>query len=399
MKEELLSSCQEEMVTWRKHLHAHPELSGEEIETERYIALQLQEMGFQDIQTGVGGHGVVAQLHGSQPGDSVILLRGDIDALPITEKTGCPFTSQNPGVMHACGHDAHTAILLGTARLLKAQADAFGGTVKFCFQPAEEGSSGGAQQMVAEGLLEHPNVDCAAALHMEPSLPLGSVSLVPGPITAYPDFFTMTYRGQGGHGTLSCQCNDPILAAVRGIGMIQDIHTKLSALDPTVIQVCMIHGGDAPAAIPDTVVVQGTVRTFRKEDRDRIHTMMEGIAQSSAMIYGVNCQLEYRGRCTPVINDPALTAHVRKSIAPIFEKGFAEIKDMGGEDFCFISDRVPSTYLNVGCAGEDERSRAPLHNDRFLADEGALLKGALALAQIALDYLSGTYAPDGNGRL
>jgi len=392
MNEEFLALCQKEMIAWRRHFHAHPELSGKESETEAYIVRQLRKIGFQEIRSGIAGHGVVALLHGKQPGNGVILLRGDIDALPITEKTGCSFSSQNPGVMHACGHDAHAAILLGTARLLHAQADAFGGTVKFCFQPAEEGDVGGAEQMVAEGILENPSVDCAAALHMEPSIPVGAVSLEAGPITAYPDFFTLSYQGRGGHGTLSCQCNDPILAAVRGIGMLQDIHSKISALDSAVVQVCMIHGGEAPAAIPNTAVVQGTVRTFREEDRERIRTMMEGIAKSSALIYGVECQLDYRGRCSPVINDYELTSHVRKSIFPIFEKGFASMKDMGGEDFCFISDRVPSVYLNVGCAGQDERSRVPLHNECFLADEGALLKGACALAQIALDYLNGKYS-------
>lgn len=391
MNKQLLNSCQIEMVKWYRHLHSYPELSGNEVETATYIVQQLRDIGVQEIQTGVAGHGVVALLRGKLCSDKVILLRGDIDALPITEQTECEFSSQNSGVMHACGHDAHAAILLGAARLLSAQADSFGGTVKLCFQPAEEASVGGAQQMVEEGVLGQPQVDCAAALHVEPSLPVGAISLISGPITAYPDFFTMTYRGRGGHGTLSCQCKDPLLAAVRGVGMIQDIHTKISALDPCIVQVCMIHGGDSPAAIPDTVSIQGTVRTFRQEDRETIRSMLEGIAESSSLIYGVGCTLEYRGRCSPVINNKALVVQARNSIGWIFEKGFAEIKDVGGEDFCFFSDRVPSVYMNIGCAGVNEHSQMPLHSNCFLPDEGVLLKGAAALSQIAIDYLNGKY--------
>ena len=376
----------------RRELHQYPELGGEEHRTAELITRELDGMGI-EYTTGVAGTGVVGLLRGNNPEGRVLLIRADMDALPLTELTDCPFRSKNPGVMHACGHDAHVASLLGAAKILSGLRDRFSGTVKLCFQPAEECSSGGAQLMVEEGVLENPKVDFAVAMHVEPSLPVGVASIEPGPITAYPETFRLDFHGLGGHGTLSCQCADPILPALEACSMIQNVRTKISALDPCIIQVCMVNGGTAPNVIPESCCVQGTTRTFDPENRQRVRDLLGSIAGHVSQVWGVTCDFSCKGRCSPVINDSHYTQKVREDLRDVFDGGYGKIKDMGGEDFCFFSDNVPGVYMNIGSANGDPGTGNPLHSADFALDEGVMEKGSAAFAKIALSFLNGAYDP------
>ncbi len=374
----------------RRELHRRPELGNREWETSAFIKKELESMHI-PYQEGIAGTGIVGYLQGGKPDGKVILIRADMDALPLEELNDCTFKSQNPGVMHACGHDAHVSCLLGAARVLSQLRDTYSGAIKLCFQPAEECSVGGAQQMVEEGVLEDPRVDFAIAMHVEPSLKIGEASIAEGAITSYPESFSMDFHGVGGHGTLNCECRDPLLPAVEACTMIQNVRSKISALDPCIVQVCMINGGSAPNAIPEFCKIQGTTRTFTKETRQRVRDYLESISRHVSEAWGVECNFICTGHCSPVINDAHYTHMVREDLKDIFEGGYACLKDMGGEDFCFFSDRVPSVYMNIGSANEDAATRNPLHSPNFQLDEEVLVKGASAFVKIALSYLNGKY--------
>lgn len=390
---EILSLAQKEaayLQKVRRSLHQIPELSNEEWKTSDYIKKELDSMGI-PYDEGVAGTGVVGYLRGNNPDGKVLLIRADMDALPIEEINDCDFKSQHPGVMHACGHDAHITCLLGAAKILSQKKDSFSGTIKLCFQPAEEGSDGGAELMVKEGVLKNPDVDFAISMHVEPSLRVGTASIEAGPITAYPERFSFDFYGVGGHGTLNCECKDPLLPAIEACNMIQNVRSKISALDPCIIQICMINGGTATNVIPETCSVKGTCRTFTKEVRDKVRGYFKNIACHISEIWDVKCDYTYGGHCFPVINDPFFTHKVREDLKDIFEDGYASIKDMGGEDYCFFSEQVPSVYMQIGSSNENSATQNPLHNPNFQIDEGVLVKGTAAFAKIALSYLNGQY--------
>ena len=295
--------------------------------------------------------------------------------------------------MHACGHDAHTAALLGAARILSQLRSEFAGTVKLCFQPAEEAATGGAQTMVDEGVLEDPRVDFSIGMHVTPSKPVGYVAIESGPVTAYPDFFSFTFKGKGGHGSFPSKANDPILPMVTAYQMIQGIQKRISPLEPAVIQICALNAGSAEAVIPDSAKAMGTVRTLHEHNRSIVKKELESIVRQVAETYQVEYEFHYRGRCFPVYNDPAMVPKVRESVRDIFDKGFFADESMkiGGEDYCFISEKVPSVFMIVGSSDGTPRTQFPVHNPYFDLDETVIEKGAAAFASIAMDYLNGKY--------
>lgn len=374
----------------RETIHMHPELGEEEVETGRLVMEELDKLGI-EYQSGIAKTGILGLIKGNNPKGKTILLRADMDALPMEERNDCPYRSQNPGVMHACGHDVHTSMLLGAARLLAGIKEELNGNVKLCFQPAEEAASGGAQLMVEEGVLEHPKVDFALALHVEPQFQIGSCGLSSGAVTAFPDFFSIKFKGQGGHGSLPHLSVDPIAPAVEACKMLGELKSKVDPMEPCVIQVCMIHGGTAQAVIPDECTVEGTVRIFSKGARSAVKNGIQRIAQNVCSIYGTTCELNYRGRCFSVINDETYTKCVGESIREFYELGFVNNKDMGGEDFCFISDKVPSVYIPVGTANEDPATQYPVHNPNFEIDNRVFAIGAATLAKCAYDFLNGNF--------
>ncbi len=378
------------MKNIRETIHMHPELGENEIETSRLVMGELDKMGI-EYQSGVAKTGVVGLIKGKNPKGKTILLRADMDALPMQEMNECPYKSQNEGVMHACGHDVHTAMLLGAARILNDMKDELNGNVKLCFQPAEEASSGGAQLMVEEGVLENPKVDFAMGLHVEPQFRVGSCGMSSGAITAFPDFFSITFKGQGGHGSLPHLSIDPIAPAVEACTMLNALKSRVDPLDPCVIQVCMFHAGTAAAVIPDECTIEGTVRLFSREARDIVKSGIERIAEDVCRIYGTTCEFNYRGRCFSVINDEKYTQCVRESVKDFYELGYVKNKDMGGEDFCFISDKVPSVYIPVGTSNDDPATQYPVHNPNFEIDNRVFAKGAATLAKSAFDFLNGDF--------
>jgi amidohydrolase len=285
---DLLSEAQalfEYTQSLRRDFHMHPELGFHEVRTAGIVAKELTGLGL-EVTTGVGGTGVVALIEGAKPGP-VILVRADMDALPIVEETGAAYASQNSGVMHACGHDAHTAVLLTTAKLLSAHRNELAGTVKLVFQPAEEGM-GGAEKMIEQGVLENPKVDVALGLHVWNEKPVGWIGIASGPAMAGAEIFKIKVRGKGGHGAVPHLAVDPVLAAAQIVSSLQSIVSRnVAPLQTAVVSVCTIHGGDAFNVIPPTVEMTGTIRTFEPAVRTRVLERFEQVISQVAA--GMGC--------------------------------------------------------------------------------------------------------------
>lgn len=381
----LAKKYSEKMIEDRRYIHMNPELGNEEYNTSAYICKQLDSIGIK-YKAGIAKTGVLGEI-GNGKG-KCILIRADMDALPMEELNDVPYKSRNPGVCHSCGHDSHTAILLGVARILKECENEINGTVKFCFQPAEEASCGGAQQMVAENVLD--GVDASIALHVDPSTMVGTAIIERGAITSYPDFFSITFKGKGAHGSFPSNGIDPIAPAVSAYNMINMIHKKISPLEHSVIQVCMIDAGTAQAVIPEKVVMQGTVRTQSLANRELVRSQLEAIAKSVCDVFGTTYEYDYRGRCMPVVNDGEMVDLAIDATKTVFDKVLPTLGSMriGGEDFCFISDKVPSCMMVLGSSDGTKRTSYAHHNPHFDIDERALEIGASALAMIAMEYLN-----------
>lgn len=390
--QELAKEQAQKQIDIRRQIHAHPELGSQEVVTGDLIEKELTAMGV-EVRRGYATTGLVGLIHGEKGPGKTILMRADMDALPMEELGDCPYRSKNPGIAHMCGHDSHTAALIGAARILSQLRSEFAGTVKLCFQPAEEASTGGAQAMVQEGILESPHVDFAIGLHVNPNKPVGFAAIEPGPITSYPDFFSFVFKGKGGHGSFPSKCNDPILPLVAAYQMIQGISKRVSPLEPAVIQVCALNAGSAEAVIPDSAKGMGTVRTLHEHNRNTIKAELERIVKQVAEIYQVEYEFHYRGRCFPVYNDPSMVPKVQESVKDIFDKGFFidESTKIGGDDYCFISEKVPSVYFMVGSSDGTPRTQYPLHNPYFDLDEAVIEKASAAFATITMDYLNGKY--------
>jgi amidohydrolase len=371
----------------RRDFHIHPELGFQEVRTAGIVAHELKALGL-EVTTGVAQTGVVALLEGGRPGP-VVLLRFDMDALPITEETGADYASQNPGVMHACGHDGHTAVGLTVARLLQAHASELTGTVKFVFQPAEEGL-GGAEAMVAAGVLENPRPDLCLGLHVWNEFPYGVLGITGGPMMSAAEIFTIKVTGKGGHGAVPNLAIDPVLAASQIITALQSIPSRnVSPLKSAVVTVGAIHGGEAFNVIPPTVELKGTIRTFEPEVRQLVLERFESVVNGVAQSLGCQAEISVKSITPAVINDRPAAARVRltaERILPDFTVR-ADCMTMGSEDMAFMMQEVPGCYFFIGTANPAKGLNAPHHHPRFDIEEEALPRAAALMAAAAADLL------------
>lgn len=391
------------VVAWRRDIHAHPELSNRETRTADLVAQHLRSLGL-EVRTGVAHTGVVGVLRGGRPGP-VVALRADMDALPVTEEVDVPFASkvratyngQDVGVMHACGHDSHVAMLMGVAEVLAGMRREIPGTVKFIFQPAEEGAPagerGGAELMIEEGALDDPKPSAIFGLHVFP-YPTGEIRYRPGGAMASADAFRIVVRGRQTHGALPWAGIDPIVIAsqiVMGLQTITSRQIDVTAA-PAIVTVGAINGGVRYNIIPDSVVMIGTIRTFDTEVRNDIHQRVRRTAESIAQSAGATAQVVIDTTTAVTYNDPALTERILPTLR---EVAGAEHVTLGppitaAEDFSRYQQRIPGVFFFLGITppGTDPSKAAPNHSPRFFVDEAAFPVGVRALAHLAVDYLS-----------
>lgn len=392
--EQLTQAAAPQVVQWRRDIHAHPELGNREQRTGHVIAERLRAMGVDAIQTGVAHHGVVALIRGRQPGP-VVALRSDMDALPIQEQTGLPFASQNPGVMHACGHDAHMAILLGTAQVLVQLRDVLQGTVKLVFQPAEEGvprgEEGGAKLMIKEGVLHNPDVAAIFALHVNPEVAAGKVSYCTGPLLAAVDAFQVTVTGKQSHAAMPWQGVDPIVATAHIITALQTIRSRhTDTRQPVVVSVGTLHAGTAWNIIPAQATFEGTVRTHDPQVRRQVAEWFRRIVENTAAAQGVTAQIHYEDYGPAVWNDPELGRQMRPTLVKAAGPGNALEAEpiMGGEDFAQYAQHIPGFFFFLGVRNPAVGAEYPLHTPRMTIDEAVLPLGVRAMSRLAIDYLA-----------
>jgi amidohydrolase len=373
----------------RRDFHTHPELGFQEFRTAGIVAKELQELGI-ETSTGLGKTGVVGLIEGGRPGPT-LLLRADMDALPIVEETGVDYASQNPGVMHACGHDAHTAILLTVARMLHAHREELAGTIKLLFQPAEEGM-GGAESVIAAGALDNPRVDLAIGLHVWNEQPLGWLGIATGPTMAGADKFNIRLTGKGAHGAAPHAGVDPVAAGAQIITALQTIVSRnVAPLKSAVVSVTTFHSGDAFNVIPQYAELSGTIRTFEPAVREtvlrRFFEIVEGVAASMAC----SAEVEHVLLTPPVVNDPQVTRIVQEAARQTLPGGELSTQNhitMGSEDFAFFMEKVPACFFFVGSANAERGLNYGHHHPKFDIDEGALPQAAALMAQAAVDLLA-----------
>lgn len=370
------------MQSWRRDIHAHPELAYTEHRTSDLVASVLTECGLV-VHRGLGKTGVVGVLDTGRPGPS-IAFRADMDALPILEETGASYASTTPGLMHACGHDGHTSMLLGAVKALAVRED-FCGRLVFIFQPAEE-NEGGAKAMVDDGLFERFPVEAIFGVHNFPGLPVGSVMAIPGPLTASFDSFDITITGVGGHGAMPHLSKDPapaVTALVTALNTI--VGRNCPALEPAVLTVARLSGGDALNVIPNTMHVGGSCRTFSKDIQRLIQERIVQICEGLGIAYQVEIDCQYKEFYPPVVNDVECTKAVIEALGT--DPGAFHIIDkadpvMGSEDFSFFLEHCPGCFFGIG-----NGDSAPLHSPRYDFNDEALMVGARAWVRIAEHYL------------
>lgn len=386
---DLIKKYEETVVKHYQWLHTHPELSGQEKETAAYIAAELRKMGLQPTEN-VGGYGVTAVIFGRGEGKCVG-LRADIDALPITECTGLPFTSQNPGVMHACGHDTHAAMLLGTALVLNEMRDTFDGCVKLIFQPAEENSIDcGAKKMIADGALENPHVDAMIGQHIDVLSDTGIISTKVGVISASSDRFFITLDGHGSHAARPHMGVDTIVVGAQIVSALQSIVARnVNPMDSSVITIGKFNGGERYNVLANHVEMEGTCRNHNTAVRDMIEKRMENIVKGIAEAMGANYTFRYVRGYSPVINAPEMVELVRETVVDLYGEEKANIPSestMGGEDFSFFAEKVPSVYYRTGC----HKMGTPVlstHNEHLVVDEECFPIGMRVMVTTAIKYL------------
>ncbi|HUE88660.1 MAG TPA: amidohydrolase [Vicinamibacterales bacterium] len=393
-----------QVVTWRRDFHQHPELGNRETRTAKVIADELRRLGY-EVKTGVAHTGVVAVLKGGQPGPTVA-LRADMDALPVTEQVDVPFRStakatwngQEVGVMHACGHDNHMAILLGAATILARVRDQIPGSVKLIFQPAEEGppagEQGGAELMIKEGVLDDPKVDAIFGLHVFP-MTAGAIEYRPGPLMASGDGFTIRITGKQTHGAVPWGGIDPIVVGAQVVMSLQTIVSRSVNITeaPAVVTIGAFNGGNRFNIVPETVELLGTVRAFNEEVRADIHRRIRDIATKTAEAAGATAEITLGIGYPATINDPALTERMAPTLRRVAGADNVRLSALTGtaEDFSFFQQRVPGMFFFLGVTpkGVDPRTAPQNHSPLFFADESALPVGVRALTNLALDYLYG----------
>lgn len=372
------------VIATRRDLHRHPELGFEEHRTAALVAERLQSLGY-EVHTGIGKTGVVGVLRGTQPGKTVG-LRADMDALPIHEETPHAFASQTPGVMHACGHDAHVAILLGAAAVIAQRKGDLHGTVCLLFQPAEEGH-GGAQATIDDGLFERFGIERMYGLHVWSMCDSGTLGFRAGPIYASADMLNIEILGRGGHASAPNTAIDPICTAASFVTSVQQVVSRfVDPLEPAVVTIGSIHAGSAGNVIPRTCTMKGTVRTFDEGVRDAMPAQIERVLRACCDASGAQYAYDY-ARVFPVTaNDAAQTAYARALASALIgeERTFEADRVMGSEDFSFFAQRVPACYFTLGVRG-GASSAHPHHSSSFDIDERALAVGVRMMAALALD--------------
>jgi amidohydrolase len=370
----------QDMAAWRRDFHAHPELGFEEHRTSSIVADKLKAFGVDEIHTGIAKTGVVGVVRAGS-GSGAIGLRADMDALPIDEASGAPHASTTAGKMHACGHDGHTTMLLGAARYL-AETRNFDGTVYLIFQPAEE-MLGGGRVMLEEGLLERFPMSQLYGLHNWPKLPVGSFAVRPGPMMAAADRFTLTLRGQGGHGAMPELARDPVVAAAQIVLAMQTIVSRnVDPVKQAVVSVTQIHGGDAFNVIPQTAMIAGTCRSFAPEVRDLIERRITSIGHGVGEALQVEVDVAYERGYPPTVNSEAETALAAQAAAEVVgdeRVDRATPPVMGAEDFSYMLEQRPGSYIFMG----NGRAEAPLHSPQYDFNDEALTVGASYWARLA----------------
>lgn len=375
------------MINLRETIHMYPEDGFSEFTTSKIIIEELEKLGIK-VQKNVAKTGVVGLIEGKYPGKTV-LLRADMDALKIQEQADVEYKSKIDGMMHACGHDGHVAGLLGAAMILNELKDNLHGNVKLVFQPAEE-RDGGALPMIEEGVLENPKVDAAFAAHLWGYLNEGEVHLKEGPMMASPDIFNIKVIGKGGHGAVPQESIDPIVITCQIVNSLQTIVSrKINPLDPVVITCGRIQGGDCHNVIPNEVELEGTIRTFNEETRNRVPKVMEDLIRGITTSQGAAYEFKYEPKYPALINDKYMTSFAKESLKKVVgEENVFDLKEpnMGGEDFAYFAQKVPSAFIFVGIA--NNKSEPVIHhNPYFKWDSKNVGILAQSLSQIAIDYL------------
>lgn len=391
MKEELvqlIQSIQSQLIDDRRHIHQNPELSFREFQTMEYICNRLDMLGI-SYKKEIAGTGVLAEIHGAKPG-KCLLIRADIDALALTEKNSVSYLSNNEGVMHACGHDAHTAILLNTCQVLQALKAKWCGTIKFAFQPGEE-TTGGAEPMIQQGILENPKVDACIALHMDTDLNTGTMRIKNGPMYASPDDFAITIKGKGAHGAEPHNAIDPIVIAAQIITQLQTIISrKVDPFDQAVVSIGSVHGGHSSNIIPDTVEMLGTARAFTNEMRTLLSEQIHTIVRNTCDTYGAEYEYQFIKLFPPLTNHNEISKKIYDAaVCCLGEENciWGGLATMAGEDFSYFSQTVPSALFKLGCRNEEKGITAPLHSPHFDLDENSLIHGVAIFTEFALDFL------------
>lgn len=377
-----------DIIDFRRKIHENPELGYEEKETTKLIKENLKNLplSFQEISE----TGVVAILEGKNS-KKTLMIRADIDALPIEEDTGLEFSSKNKNVMHACGHDGHTSILYGAIRILSELKDEIDGNIKFLFQPAEEAPNG-AVNMVKSGVLENPKVDAVIGTHIWPDIESGKYGVRNGAVMSAPDFFKIKIIGKGGHGSQPEKCIDPIMVSNEIYNAFQKIPTHIAGvLDPTVVSVTKFIAGTTNNAIPSESIMEGTCRSYNNDLHEKLPGILEEIVSSVTKRYGAEYEFSYRGNCPAVINDSKMENLALNSISNLFGK--SAVADtpypaMTGDDFSLFSSKVPGVYFWSGTKTNSLEGKYPLHHPKFTLDEKILAPTAALIAQMAIDYFN-----------
>ena len=376
------------LIQIRRHLHQNPELGLVENTTAEYLAAVLESLGL-EVTRGVGGTGVVALLRGGRPGKTVA-LRADMDALPVQEENEVPYKSQKPGVMHACGHDAHMTCSVGAAMILAELRESIAGNVKFIFQPAEE-TPGGAQPMIAEGVLENPKVDAIVGGHVWGSLDSGKIEVKAGPVMASSDIIRLTIRGKGGHAAQPHTTIDPVVIGCEIVGALQKIVSRQSdPAEAVVISISVFKAGEVFNVIPNDAYLEGAVRTLSNELRQAIPRKIEAVIRGITEAYGATYELDYFLGYPVTVNDAAVTESVRRSAVKILGEanvGISAKASMGAEDFSYYLLEVPGTYIRIGIRNLEKGISHEIHNPKFDIDEDIFKTIPAVYAQAILDLL------------
>ena len=383
----LAETLRDDLIATRRDFHQHPELAFEEIRTSRIVAEELQQLGL-EVQTGVGKTGVVGILEGNQPGKTV-LLRADMDALPIQEANEADYASTVPGIMHACGHDGHTAMALGLARLISPLREQLHGRIKFVFQPAEE-VGGGARAMVTDGVLDDPQPDVSLGMHLWNELPVGTYGIIAGAMMAGASDVRIRITGKGGHGAIPHQTIDPVLCAAHVLVALQSVVSRnIDPMETAVLSITQLQAGQAFNVIPHEAELIGTFRVFSLEMRELVESRVRTLASSICEGMGCVASVSIQHYTDPVVNDATVAAQAQNTAqrvlganAPIFD-----IRTMAAEDVHLFMDDIPGLYFFVGSANPEKELDYPHHHERFDFDEQALVNGVGLMAHFIADYV------------